>query len=251
MMIRTLQIGGIPMKCMNYLLMTTLLLTGCTIPQKAEMGANPDRDQGYSGYGVAQTRQLEGPLSDLMVPDDAPKGLTDPAPRLVREGAYLTGTRDLSMRNDHTRSGQRILNNRPGVVRDKYALSNEPNVQSKRSKQNANTPLQATDSLTRLIEQRVESLENVRDAHVISDGERIVVGLESREQDRPKLLREVEQEISEVVELNQVYITTDRKIINRMNALEHQVSLPAPFESVGGAIGDIVDLVDDAAHGRR
>jgi hypothetical protein len=238
------------MKYLHYLLLTAFLLTGCTVPQKTEMGANSNRDEGFSGYGVNQARQLEGPLSDLMVPDQSPKGLVDPAPHLVREGAYITGKRDLSMHVDRSINGQRILNNRPGVVRDKYAHSNNPNVKRKTTVQQRKH-YQATSEVTLKIEQRVERLENVRDAHVITDGERFVVGLESSEQDRPKLIRTVKEEISGIADLNKVYITTDRIIINRMNALEHHVNLPRPFESIGGAIGDIADLIDDAAHGRR
>ncbi|ARK30396.1 YhcN/YlaJ family sporulation lipoprotein [Halalkalibacter krulwichiae] len=234
---------------LSIFLILAMMLAGCTIPQQAEMGANSNREEGFNGYGVAQTRQFEGPLSDLMVPDNAPKGLTDPASKLDKEGAYVTGRRDLSMDNEGTRYGQRILSNRPGVIRGRYVHSNNPNVDRKAKVQQFDS--QAKDGITREIEQRVESLENVRDAHVITDGQRIVVALESSEQDRPKLIGTVKEEIKEVADLSNIYITTDRRIINRINALEHHVNLPRPFESIGGAVGDIADLVDDAAHGRR
>lgn len=185
-----------------------------------------------------------------MVPDHAPKGLTDPANELMNQGAYTTGRRDLSMDNDRSIYGQRILSNRPGVVRERYAHSNytDEKVIQRNQKE---THYQARNQETRKIEKQVESLEIVRDAHVIGDGNRIIVGLESSEQDRPKLIRMVKQELADVTNLNDVYITTDRKIINRMNALEHDVAFPKPFESIGGTVGDIFDLVDDAAHGRR
>ncbi|MFC0559975.1 YhcN/YlaJ family sporulation lipoprotein [Halalkalibacter alkalisediminis] len=237
------------MRYRNYLLVAALLLTGCTVPQQADMGANSNRTEGFNGYGVNQTRQMEGPLSDLMVPDHAPKGLSDPTSELIGQGAYKTGKRDLSIANEQSIYGQRILSNRPGVVRERYAHSNNPDVNQKQS--NRQKDFQATSSQTRTIEEHVESLEIVRDAHVITDGDRIIIGLESSEQDRPKLIKTVKEEVSELVDTANVYITTDRKIINRMNALEHGVGLPRPFESIGGAVGDIVDLVDDAAHGRR
>ncbi|WP_227936276.1 YhcN/YlaJ family sporulation lipoprotein [Alkalihalobacillus deserti] len=236
------------MRYRNYLLIAVIFLTGCTIPQQEDMGANSDRNEGFSGYGVNQMRELEGPLSDLMVPDEAPNGLTDPASELVQQGAYITGRRDLSITKDRSINGQRILSNRPGVLRGMYSHSNNPDVNKSNQK---GKHYQATSDQTRTIEQRVESLQIVRDAHVITDGNRIIIGLESSEQDRPKLIQTVKEEIAEMVDLTNVYITTDRQIINRMNALEHGVGLPRPFESIGGAVGDIVDLVDDAAHGRR
>ncbi len=215
------------------------------------MGANPNRNEGFSGYGVTHARNLEGPLSDMMVPDDAPKGLTDPAPHLTHEGAYTTGKRNLSM--DHegiNKQGPRILNNRPGIIRDKYPHSTDTQLNEKTTIQ-SNRHLQATTDLTRKIEARVEALENVRDAHVMTDGNRIVIGLESNEQDRVKLRRSVEQEVEQVTELSNIYITTNRKMINRMNAIEHHVGIDKPFDSIGGTVGDLADLLDDGAHGRR
>ncbi|MFC0470204.1 YhcN/YlaJ family sporulation lipoprotein [Halalkalibacter kiskunsagensis] len=238
------------MKYVGYLLIGILILTGCTLPQKEEMGANTNRNEGFSGFGVAQARNLEGPLSDLMVPDDAPKGLTDPAPQLMREGAYTTGKRNLSMPHEGiNQQGPRILNNRPGIIRDKYPHSSDSRLHKKITIQN-NRHQQASTDITRKIETRIEALENIHDAHVMSDGNKIIIGLESNEQDRGKLRRSVEQEIEQVTDLSNVYITTNRNIVNRMSALEHHVSLKQPFDAIGGTVGELADLIDDAAHGR-
>ncbi|WP_156314763.1 YhcN/YlaJ family sporulation lipoprotein [Halalkalibacter wakoensis] len=165
------------------------------------------------------------------------------------EGSYTTNHRNLSMRHEgQNHQGARILSNRPGVLRDKYQHSQNPHVKKQSNQLN---DYQATSHLTRKLEASIEALENVRDAHVMSDGERIVIGLESSEQDRVRLIRAVEQEVEKITDLQQVTITTDRKIINRMNAVEHHVGLGKPFESISGAAGDLADLFDDAAHGRR
>jgi hypothetical protein len=186
-----------------------------------------------------------------MVPDHAPKGLTDKAQHLTREGSYATGDRNLSMPHEGiNRQGPRILNNRLGVLRDKYAHSTDSQLRPKTKIQN-NQHLQATTDLTRKIEAHVEALENVRDAHVMTDGNRIVIGLESSEQDRMKLYRSVKQEVEQLTGLTNVYITTNRKMINRMNAIEHHIGLEKPFDSIGGTFGDFADLFDDATHGRR
>ncbi|WP_332630245.1 YhcN/YlaJ family sporulation lipoprotein [Halalkalibacter flavus] len=237
------------MKCVGYLVITAALLTGCTIPQEAEMGASPDRNEGFNGYGVQQVRALEGPISDMMVPDQSPKGLTDPVRHLTDRGSYTTRHRNLSMKHEGlNQQGARILSNRPGVLRDKYSYSNDPHVARNN---NGMRNQQATTEITREIETRVESLENVRDAHVMTDGNHIVIGVESREQDRVKLKRLVEDEVRQITDLRNVRITTDRKMINRMNAVEHHVGLDKPFDSIGGTAGELTDLVDDAIHGRR
>ncbi|MDT8859924.1 YhcN/YlaJ family sporulation lipoprotein [Alkalihalobacillus sp. MEB130] len=237
------------MKSVTYLFIAAAVLTGCTIPQQADMGASPDRNEAFNGYGVNHVRGLEGPLSDLMVPDQSPKGLTDPVLHSTGEGSHVTRQRNLSMKHEGVNhQGPRILSNRPGVLRDKYSYSNDPNVGRLDKGQQAQ---QATTELTKEIEKRVESLQNVRDAHVMTDGDQIVIGIESSEQDRVKLKRVVEEEVQQVTDIRRVHITTDRKLINRMNALEHHVGMDKPFDSIGGAVGDLADLVDDAAHRRR
>ncbi|KHF37956.1 YhcN/YlaJ family sporulation lipoprotein [Halalkalibacter okhensis] len=237
------------MKCVSCMVIAAVLLTGCTIPQEAEMGASPDRNEGFNGYGVQHVRAFEGPLSDLMVPDHSPKGLTDPVHHLTDRGSYTTRHRNLSMKHEGlNQQGARILSNRPGVLRDKYSYSNDPHV-ARKNKGIRNQ--QATSEITKEIETRVESLENIRDAHVMTDGSHIVIGIESSEQDRVKLRRIVEEEVKQVTDLRNVYITTDRKTINRMNAVEHHIGLDQPFESIGGTAGDLADLVDDAIRGRR
>lgn len=235
------------MRHLSWLLMTLLLLSGCQVEQKSVLGANADRDQGFSGYGVERARHWEGPLTVMMVPKQAPKGITDPAKHLLQEGAYTTGKRNLSMRHEGIRhKGARILNNRPGVIRDKYVLSDKPYLQRKATVQYQEH--QATTSLTKQIESRVEALEKIDDAHVMTDGEQIVIGVESSEQDRRKLIQSIEREIEGMVNLSSVHITTNRRILNRMKAFEHHVDLPRPLEPIGGAVGELVDLIDDAPH---
>lgn len=221
-----------------------LICGGCQIEQKSVMGANSNREEGFSGYGVTRVRSLEGPLMDLVVPDRAPKGFTDPVHSLHHEGQYTTKKRILS-----TRRGERILNNRPNVLRDKYAHRDKPYLQKKSYQ--VQTEQTAQGERLRRIERRIEALEHIEDAHVLAEGDQIIIGIESDEQDRKKLIEAVENEISDEVGGATVYITTNRRLINQMNAIEHHVSWPHPFEGVGGTVGEFADLIDDTIQGRR
>ncbi|MCM3713507.1 YhcN/YlaJ family sporulation lipoprotein [Alkalihalobacillus oceani] len=226
------------------LIMGILFCGGCQVEQKSVMGANSNREEGFSGYGVARVRGLEGPLMDLVVPDRAPKGLTDPVHSLRHEGQYTTNKRILS-----TKRGERVLNNRPNVLRDKYAHRDKPYLQ--RKSYQAQTEQTAQGERLRRIEQRIEALEHIEDAHVLAEDDQIIIGIESYEQDRKKLIKSVENEIRDEIGGSTVYITTNRRLINQMNAIEHHVSWPHPFEGVGGTVGELADLIDDTIQGRR
>ncbi|WP_088102127.1 YhcN/YlaJ family sporulation lipoprotein [Halalkalibacter urbisdiaboli] len=221
------------MKHILWMVVFVCCLSGCVIEQKQQMGANSDRTQGFSGYGTENARDWEGPLMDLMVPDRAPKGLTDKSQEILNDPNYLINNRNLGMNHQGINSqGARIQAHRPGTIRDKQIRSDEPYL---RSKGNAKAQHQA--SLTETIEQRVKSLESVHDVHVISDGQVVVLGIESSESDRKKLYRSVKNEVRNLVDINRVRITTNRQLINRMKRLEHQMA-PIPF---GGTIAEIID----------
>ncbi|TWI58951.1 sporulation lipoprotein YhcN/YlaJ [Halalkalibacter nanhaiisediminis] len=240
----------IRIKQLRFLLIMMILMSGCQVDQKQTMGANSNRSQGFSGYGVDNVRQMEGPLSDMMIPDQAPSGLTDAARYLDKTGTSINAKRNVSEKHHGKRYvGTKILNNRLGVIRDKYVLGDKPYLEKR---QDTHTfERQATLPLTKQIERRVESLEHVADAHVMTDGDLIVIGVESNESDRKKLIQSIQKEIEDIVNPTSVSITTNRRILNRMKAIEHHVHVPSPFKSQGGTIGEFVDLVDDTVSGRK
>ncbi len=218
--------------------------------QKQTMGANAERSQGFSGYGVERVRDLEGPLTDLMVPDRAPKGITDPVKQLGKKNPTITNKQKISMLDGtESHKSPKILNNRLGVIRDKPPLGSKPFLDKKITVQNQEK--QATTPLTQQIEARVERLEHINDAHVITDGTFVVIGIETNESNRNKIIQSIEREIGDIVDLSTVHITVSREMINRMKAIEHGVSLPGPFKSTGGTAGELIDLMDDAWHKRR
>ncbi|WP_100407289.1 YhcN/YlaJ family sporulation lipoprotein [Bacillus solitudinis] len=217
-----------------------LCLAGCIVEQKQPMGANSDRTQGFSGYGVLQARAWEGPLTDLMVPDSSPKGLTDPTQSSLGEGNFSVEKRNLNLNHQGiNRQGSRITSHKPGILRDKQIQSDEPYLKSNQSNRFTNQPVQ---DIATEIERKLKLLEHVHDVHVVSDGEIYVIGVESNEGDRKKLYRSVKKEVNNIVHINRVRITTNRRLINRMKALEHHVDIGHnPF---GGTIAEIVDIFE-------
>lgn len=67
------------MKKIVMLLFVSLLFitSGCaSIEQQKTLGANDRLDEGFRVLGIKGARSLEGPLSDMLVPDDVPKSRT-------------------------------------------------------------------------------------------------------------------------------------------------------------------------------
>ncbi|MBP3950671.1 YhcN/YlaJ family sporulation lipoprotein [Bacillus suaedae] len=227
-----------------------LSLSGCVIPQDQPLGSNADPNRGYNHFGVQNVRSYEGPLSDLMVPDAAPNGIGSTAQEILRNKGETSQNYNLSMSHEGiNNAGSRILSNKPGIIRDKPAHQNNPNLE-KRPIREKSQVLQSELKTERAIEQRVEQFAEVRDAHVISDGNVYVIGVESTESDRVSLIQSIEKEVAGMDEA-EIYITTNRRVINRIKALEHHISLPQPLESIGGAVAEMVDLIDDTTNHRR
>ncbi|WP_062046910.1 YhcN/YlaJ family sporulation lipoprotein [Bacillus sp. JCM 19034] len=235
------------LKKLIILLMILFTFTACTVPQKQPFGANSHNMNGENEH-IALYRQHEGPLTDLMIPDQSPLGIGQHTTEVLQQKGQST-IKNLGKHEGNQFKGSRIFTNRPGVLQDKYALRRQTNDQQLKKDQ-SHIVIQSNSTKEREIEKRVEKLQLVRDAHVISEGSQYVIGIESNESDREYLINEVKKELGSFQD-EQIYITTNRKVINRIKALEHHVSLSEPFDTFGAAIAEIIDLIDDSTHQHR
>ncbi|WP_017727935.1 YhcN/YlaJ family sporulation lipoprotein [Halalkalibacterium ligniniphilum] len=223
-------------RLLMFLLLGLFCLQGCTVEQEEVLGANANanREEGFKGYGTQRVQALLGPLSDLMVPDKTTKGFVYSAHLRANVTPHLQGKRDEGMGDEG------FLTLRPGVTRDKYILRDSPQM---RQKKESKLSVQESHSLEGIIKSRIERLENVHHAYVLSDENDIVIGVESKEQNRPKLYRTIRESIKDLVDVDQVTITTSHSHINRMNALEKGMQTSRPFEDVGGFGAEMVDFL--------
>ena len=127
---------------------------------------------------------------------------------------YYTDERNLGFTSQGThRSGARVYNNTPGTLRDKYILGDEPHLRHKQGQENAGQNAQNQEERVRAI---ISSFENVNEFYVFTHNGIMLIGIESSEQNRPKLIVEVEEAISDVVDLKNVRIATDRQNVNKI-----------------------------------
>ncbi|WP_026671852.1 YhcN/YlaJ family sporulation lipoprotein [Alkalihalobacterium bogoriense] len=223
----------------SVLFLLIITSSGCVIEQKQPLGTNNNRDEGFSGLGTNEARELEGPLSDMMVPDWAPKGRTDQAENIARENEYVPKERNLGFEEQGTnRVGPRIFTNRPGTLRDKYMLSNKPHLEKQYE---ANI-----DGLSKedAIKEIVRSFKEVENVHVITHDGQTLVGVQSSEQNRRKLHDDIEAEI-EKENFERVHIATDRRTVSRIQALERGMSTAEPFEEIGATFAEIMDTITE------
>ncbi len=215
-------------------LLVTVFISGCSIEQNLEHGANSDRTEGFSGYGTMRVRYMEGPLSDMMVPDNVPMGRADSSKIVAEENVLLSGERNLSFSNQGiNRNGARILSNRPGTLHDKYFLREKPQM----TKRTAHHSL-PNGSKEQRIQQQIQSLETIENVFVVTSGQRTLIGVQSQEPNRHKLQREIRNELQEhgLVDVNNLYIATDRRNVNRIRSLQ---GARGPIDQIGTAFSDI------------
>ncbi|WEG18432.1 YhcN/YlaJ family sporulation lipoprotein [Alkalihalophilus pseudofirmus] len=155
---------------------------------------------------------------DMMVPDAAPKGLTDSTARLTTHYDYVSGNRDLGMKHEGVNHmGRRIENSRPGILRDKVRYSNR----TKRdmiSGQSILTKQQGQDDL----KQTLENLEEVNKVYMLSDDQTLVIGVAADNQNLKSLQDMIEGMAESYYPKHEIIVTSDRQFLRRMERLSHQ-----------------------------
>ncbi|MBU8907352.1 YhcN/YlaJ family sporulation lipoprotein [Desertibacillus haloalkaliphilus] len=221
------------------LLSFIVFLGGCVVPQDEEMGANADRTQGFSGYGTDNVRGMEGPLSDMMVPDQDPKGLTSNVQSIAGENQYMTGERQIDIRKDRGQQhSSQILSNRPGTLHDKQTLR-DPGLENQTQQSDTQEQLSKNEKVS-LMSQRILAIRSVQDVDIISDDDLYMIGVESNESRRSKLESEVFDAIRDIVNPDQVYVATDRKTVNRIRALRNGFESGQPLEELGATSSEFI-----------
>ncbi|MDV2683554.1 YhcN/YlaJ family sporulation lipoprotein [Alkalihalophilus lindianensis] len=206
------------MKRIMLILLALMCMTGCTIEQKSTLGANADREEGFSGYGVKRMKGWEGPLMDMMVPDAAPKGITDSVTRINNRYDYVSGNRDLGMAHEGTgtaHSGAKILNNRPGILRDKTTHTDH----IKRDMKNGQKILTTKQDKSHLKE-TIESFEEVEQVYILADDQTVVIGVVADQTNLQSLKQMVEGVAHGYYPSHQIIVTADRQFLRRMNRLQ-------------------------------
>ncbi|WP_170885533.1 YhcN/YlaJ family sporulation lipoprotein [Bacillus alkalicellulosilyticus] len=222
-------------------MVTIILLSGCVVDQQQKFGANSNREEGYSGFGTDRVRSMEGPLSDMMVPDAAPKGRVDLAKPIAEQNDYVKEERLLDFEGQGTnRNGNRVLVNRPGTLRGKYLMSDKPHLTKK---YNVNIENLSDEDKVR---QTLFSYEEVEDVHIVTSDGMILVGVESPEQNRRKLRRDLKQIVKEETDVDNVIIALERPMVSRIQALEHGISTGEPFEEFGAGLAEIIETFENA-----
>lgn len=191
-----------------------LTVTGCTVEQKKQMGANSNLDEGFSGYGTLRARDLEGPLTDMSIPDETVKGRTKIADDIADEKPYIVKEPNLGFKG--SKDGANIYSGRVGLVNDKHTASNHPHLARKKKILEFKG-----GTIEEQIRHRLENLETISHVYVVSDDGYLLVGVESSEQDRSKLLREVQKEIKKITPLDNVRVALDIPNIKRIKKLQN------------------------------
>lgn len=193
------------------------LLTGCTIEQKEPMGANSNLDEGFNGYGTLRMRELEGPLTDMSIPDETVKGRTKIADKIADGEPYYAKEPNLGFKGN--KDGVNIHSGRAALVNDdKHMTSDRPYLEKGQQSLGTNS-----GTIAEQVIQRLGHFNSIKNVYAVSDDGYLLVGVESGEQDRSKLLREVEKEIEKITPLDNVKIALDRKNITRIKKLQQKL----------------------------
>lgn len=192
-----------------------LIVSGCTVEQKQPMGANENVDEGFSGFGTMRARELEGPLSDMMVPDERVKGRSKVADEIADGEPYISREANLGLRTK--KDGANIYSGKVGLIDDQNIAGDRPDLQRKQD---------IVEGKGKTIEEkitlRLKNLETINNVYVVSDDGFLLVGVESSEQDRTKLLSEVNKEIKKVTTKENVKVALDNKNIKRIKKLQQK-----------------------------
>ncbi len=212
-----------------------VVLTGCVLEQQRPLGAKSDPDLTFSGVGTNEMRSHEGPITDMLVPDNTVLGLTKGKP------PYQTGSLGYKRNIGITEKGTNwngLMNNRPGLIKKLYPPDQSYLLERKRGMGIQQMGLDATEQL----KSSILSLETVEDVHIIETDEQMLIGIESSEANNDKLTRSVREEIQVDSIDKEVFITSKRSIINRMEAFENGEQAGWPFRSFKGMVAEMQEL---------
>lgn len=198
-----------------------LMISGCaSLEPQQKLGATNNQEDGFRILGTNRARSLEGPLSDLLVPDDAPKTRISLADEIAEKNLYYAKEKDLGFENQGiNRAGSRVVDLHPGSMRDDYLLRDKPQMKKKQ------TVKVQSANLVDEIRVKIKAIEKIENVYVVKDGNIVLIGVEASEQNRRKLKEELNEVIADIKKSHpnvQFKIATDRATVGEIRQLENR-----------------------------
>ncbi|KMK76381.1 YhcN/YlaJ family sporulation lipoprotein [Alkalihalobacillus pseudalcaliphilus] len=226
------------MKKQNFLfsvvILTMLITSGCVTEQQKPLGAKSNPQNTFSGVGIQEVRSHEGPISDMLVPDDTVLQLTE------KKSPYEEGVhgykRNIGLKEKGLTSNG-VMNNRPGKIKELYPPHQTKILTTKEENHNYQENVNFKQALL--------SLETIQDVHIVETNEQILVGIESsggHHEHQNKVEKTVQAYANEYDIDKEVIVTTKRTIINRMEAFENHEEGRFPFRSFKGMMAEFKEL---------
>lgn len=198
-----------------FLIIALLFLSGCVVEQKQSMGANDNLNEGFSGFGTLRMKSMTGPIPNMMIRDEHIKSRTSVAKQIADGESFEKKNVNLGLPT--RKDGTNVYSGRFGLVNDKKTLTNEPYLKKKqRAVDESNL------SLEEKIKVRLENLQSIHRVYVVTDEPYILIGIESSEQDRNVLRRNVMNEVKKITNSEHVRVAFDKRNIKRIQKLKRQ-----------------------------
>ncbi|AXF54940.1 YhcN/YlaJ family sporulation lipoprotein [Salicibibacter kimchii] len=186
-------------------MVTVLVTTGCVQAQHETGHTRKDYDPELE-LGINLNDHL-GPASDLMVPDDGPGNLTK------------KGTQDIDSQRDYGWHKNRVNAVKTGRVNDHPRLNDDAE-RLRDQVQEINQQYEGEQEDLPILKEKIESLEPVSNAYVVSHDGRLYIGIEGASADDEQLGRAISSLVSE----EDVVWHTDRRSVHRIRAAEKTVN---------------------------
>lgn len=99
------------------------------------------------------------------------------------------------------------------------------------------------------IERTVESMANVNDCHVVSQGDSVIIGVDTNGNNREQLENEIRNRVQQIVQGKNVYVVTDEEQVNRVRTLGERIRNGGDnaMEEVGATINAMINDLARAA----
>lgn len=202
-------------------------LAGCGADNQNNMGAQnyresyPMTERGTTGARYSG----EGPITDMFTDEDR----------------YAIQERSVE-RNRRTYE-QRFMNRNDTRILRERAINNERTNQL-RPQESRIQPLN-----TERIERIVEQMNGVNEAHVISHGRSVVIGIDTNAKDSQQLENRIKQRVQQLTKNYDVYVVTDKDQLGRIETLGERMRTGGSeaLQEVGETFNEIIDDITDAA----
>ena len=97
------------------------------------------------------------------------------------------------------------------------------------------------------IQQRVNEIDNVRDARVIVHDNTVVIGIEATGRDHAQVKKQVQQQVQKMAEGKQVHVVTDQDAVTRIRTMDDRLRGGTAFEEIGATFTEMVRDIGRAA----